>query len=128
GRAGMRTQKKRVQNMKIASGAGPLPFGLVRAPAAGSAPPAAAARAPANPVLAAAVESGVSDVGYYRYRHRRHYRYWGGPAYPYYGYSGYPYYRYSAPGFYDQGYAYRGNIPGCSVDLGYGRYESCDKR
>ena len=78
-----------------------------------------------NQILAiydATIESGITDVGYYRYRHRRHYyypRYWGGPAYPY--------YRYSAPGFYDQGYAYRGNINGCSIDLGYGRYESCDK-
>jgi len=104
--------------------AGTLALGLVTALAAVSAAPAVAAPAPANPALAAAVDSGVSDLGYYRYRHRRYYRYWGGP---YYHYSGAPYYRYSAPGFYDQGYAYRGNINGCSIDLGYGRYESCDK-
>jgi hypothetical protein len=29
-------------------------------------------------------------------------------------------------GFYDQGYAYHGSINGCAVDLGYGRYESCN--
>jgi len=114
--------------MKIDLRTGTLAFGLATALAAIWAAPSAAAPAPANPALAAAVESSVSDVGYYRYRHRRYYRYWGGPAYPYYRYPAYPYYRYSAPGFYDQGYAYRGNISGCSVDLGYGRYESCDKR
>ena len=29
-------------------------------------------------------------------------------------------------GFEDPGYAYHGNINGCVVDLGYGRYESCN--
>jgi hypothetical protein len=29
-------------------------------------------------------------------------------------------------GFYDPGYAYHGNINGCAVDLGYGRWESCN--
>ena len=30
-------------------------------------------------------------------------------------------------GFEDPGYAYHGNINGCAEDLGYGRWESCDK-
>ena len=29
-------------------------------------------------------------------------------------------------GFNDPGYAYHGNINGCAVDLGYGRWESCN--
>ena len=29
-------------------------------------------------------------------------------------------------GFDDPGYAYHGNINGCVVDLGYGRWESCN--
>ena len=38
--------------------------------------------------------------------------------------SPYAYYR----GFEDPSFAVRGNIPGnCAVDLGYGRWESCDK-
>lgn len=38
--------------------------------------------------------------------------------------SPYAYYR----GFEDPGFAVRGNIPGnCAVDLGYGRWETCDK-
>lgn len=31
-------------------------------------------------------------------------------------------------GYYDQGYAYHGNMNGCVVDLGYGRFESCNGR
>jgi hypothetical protein len=43
-----------------------------------------------------------------------------------------PRYRYPARvppqyrGFEDPGYAYHGNINGCAVDLGYGRWESCN--
>lgn len=45
-----------------------------------------------------------------------------GYAYP--AASPYAYYR----GFEDPGFAVRGNIPGnCAVDLGYGRWETCDK-
>jgi hypothetical protein len=29
-------------------------------------------------------------------------------------------------GFEDPGYAYHGNINGCAVDLGYGRWEPCN--
>jgi hypothetical protein len=31
-------------------------------------------------------------------------------------------------GFQDPGYAYHGNINGCVVDLGYGRWEPCNGR
>ena len=59
------------------------------------------------------------EVVYHRgYAHRRviirpGYRYnpWVGP--------------YAGRGFMDPGFAYQGNIPGCAVDLGYGRYEPC---
>ena len=33
---------------------------------------------------------------------------------------------YGQRGFQDPGYAYHGNINGCAVDLGYGRWESCN--
>ena len=33
----------------------------------------------------------------------------------------------TARGFEDPGYAYHSNISGCATDLGYGRWESCDK-
>jgi hypothetical protein len=45
-----------------------------------------------------------------------------------------PRYRYHARvppqyrGFEDPGYAYHGNINGCVVDLGYGRWEPCNGR
>jgi hypothetical protein len=66
--------------------------------------------------------------------HRRHVprvrvypRYYAGPAYatPYYydDLSQYPY----ARGFEDRNPVARGNMRGCTVDLGYGRYESCDQ-
>jgi hypothetical protein len=45
--------------------------------------------------------------------YRRHYRH-GGWVPPY------------RRGFQDPGYAYHGNINGCAVDLGYGRWESCN--
>ena len=46
-----------------------------------------------------------------------------GYAYP--GY--YPDYYATSRGFEDPGFAVRGNMPGCATDLGYGRWESCDK-
>jgi len=46
------------------------------------------------------------------YYHRRHYYHGRVPRY--------------LRGFEDPGYAYHGNINGCAVDLGYGRWESCD--
>lgn len=45
-----------------------------------------------------------------------------GSASPY----GYESYAYRGPSRLGPGGAYQGNIPGCAVDLGYGRYESCD--
>jgi hypothetical protein len=39
----------------------------------------------------------------------------------------YPDYYATSRGFEDPGFAIRGNMPGCAVDLGYGRWESCDK-
>jgi len=39
----------------------------------------------------------------------------------------YSYYYPAARGFGDRNPVPRGNRRGCSVDLGYGRYESCDK-
>lgn len=42
------------------------------------------------------------------------------------GYA-YPDYYATSRGFMDPGFAVRGNIPGCATDLGYGRWESCDK-
>jgi len=55
----------------------------------------------------------------------------GFTGYPSYGYYGAPlpaqvYYP-TGPGFEDPGYAYHGNLSGCATDLGYGRWESCDK-
>ena len=54
-------------------------------------------------------------------------RYYAGPGYgtPYYydDLSQYPYSR----GFGDRNPVPRGNLRGCTVDLGYGRYESCDQ-
>ena len=47
-----------------------------------------------------------------------------------YPYDYVPDYSYHYPpvrGFGDYSNVYRGNMRGCSVDLGYGRYESCDK-
>ena len=40
------------------------------------------------------------------------------PAQLYYG---------TSRGFQDPGYAYHGNLSGCATDLGYGRWESCDR-
>ena len=69
----------------------------------------AGARVPAsNPAAKAA--SAVTPAAYY---YRRHYRHGGWV----------PRYR---RGFEDPGYAYHGNLNGCAVDLGYGRWESCN--
>jgi hypothetical protein len=49
-------------------------------------------------------------------------------VYPHrYGYPGYPDYYATSRGFEDPGFAVRGNLTGCATDLGYGRWESCDK-
>jgi hypothetical protein len=73
-------------------------------------------RAPASslafqnqPTLKAAAGS-VTPAAYY---YRRHHRHGGWVPRP-------------LRGFQDPGYAYHGNINGCAVDLGYGRWESCN--
>ena len=45
--------------------------------------------------------------------------------YPY--FADYSYYYPAVRGFEDYNPVPRGNMRGCTVDLGYGRYESCDK-
>lgn len=66
-------------------------------------------------------KAGASDVTLTGSSHRRPYyrvrvsRYHSQPRVP-------RQYR----GFDDPGYAYHGNINGCVVDLGYGRWESCN--
>ena len=64
--------------------------------------------APAN-IDAAAPSDLVLARHRYRYRYvkyRRYYRGWRG---------------------YNSGGAWHGNIPGCAIDLGYGRWESCNR-
>ena len=46
---------------------------------------------------------------------------------PYEAYPDYSYYYPRARGFEDYSHVRRGNMRGCTIDLGYGRYESCDK-
>jgi hypothetical protein len=80
-----------------------------------------AATAPADaltPAVNAAVKAAATDVTPAAYYHRRYYRH------GYYRRGGWvpPYLR----GYRDPGYAYHGNINGCAVDLGYGRWESCN--
>jgi hypothetical protein len=77
--------------------------------------------------------AGLGSVSDVRHRGRPHRAYHGHPrqrivVYPD-GYADpYAYGPYREPrGFDDPGFAYHGNITGCAVDLGYGRYETCDK-
>ena len=76
------------------------------------------------------VQSDVVQV-WHRGRPHRVYRHPRGRivVHPHaYAYSGYyPDYYATYRGFQDPGFAVRGNMPGCAVDLGYGRWESCDK-
>jgi hypothetical protein len=65
-------------------------------------------------------KAGVSDVTLAGSSHRRPYYHVRVPRYRH-GWVP-PQYR----GFNDPGYAYHGNINGCVVDLGYGRWESCN--
>ena len=59
------------------------------------------------------VKAAASDVMPAAYYHRRYYRHGGWVPR-------------RLRGFADPGYAYHGNINGCAVDLGYGRWESCN--
>jgi hypothetical protein len=85
---------------------------------------AAASPAAAMPVAAAVSRADVADVIQVRHHRRRaaHPRFVVRPD----GYA-YPDYYATYRGFEDPGFALRGNLPGCAVDLGYGRWESCDK-
>lgn len=88
---------------------------------------------------AASLEQGQSEIVQVYHRGRPHrprvrvypdgyaepYPYDAEP-YPYYA-PDYSYYYPPVRGFGDYSSVYRGNMRGCSVDLGYGRYESCDK-
>jgi hypothetical protein len=88
-----------------------IPTAVAVAIAAGAAAPAAALMPPsASPATTAT--SAVTPVQYYygpRYHHRG-----GWVPYPLRGYE-------------DPGYAYHGNVNGCAEDLGYGRWEPCDR-
>jgi hypothetical protein len=75
-----------------------------------AAPASSLALAPQKQSVLKAAVSGVTPAGYY---HRRHYRHGGWVPR-------------RLRGFQDPGYAYHGNINGCVVDLGYGRWESCN--
>jgi hypothetical protein len=94
-----------------------IPAALAVGFAAVAAAPAAAF-APAGPALTAA--TGSATPVNYRYRHRAR-------TYAPYAYAREGWVPYSKRGFEDPGFAYHGNINGCAVDLGYGRWESCDK-
>ena len=76
-----------------------------------------------------ALSNGASDVVqvYYRGRPHRAYRHSRQRIVVYPGGYAYPDYYATSRGFQDPGFAVRGNIPGCATDLGYGRWESCDK-
>ncbi len=104
---------------------------------------AAATTPMAQAMPAAALEQGAAQLGTFsvvRHRGHAHRTYRGYPrprlyvtpgVYGYPGYVGGPlpaqiYYP-TARGFEDPGYAYHGNLSGCAIDLGYGRWESCDQ-
>ncbi len=88
--------------------------------AALGAPASKAAGIPAGSAsMTAAAPALVSSVHHRRWHRTARYRYRRGP---------YLVVRPEPRGFYDQGYAYHGNINGCAVDLGYGRYEFLQRR
>jgi hypothetical protein len=75
-----------------------------------AAPASSLALSPQNQSVRKSAPSAVTPAAYY---HRHHYRRGGWVPY-------------RLRGFEDPGYAYHGNLNGCAVDLGYGRWESCD--
>jgi hypothetical protein len=119
-------------NMRILALSGLVALGAMAAPEAQAMPAAALTQTAAQ----------LGTVSVVRHRGHAHRIYRGYPrprlyvtpgvyGYPAYGYVGEPlwaqlYYP-TARGFEDPGYAYHGNLSGCAVDLGYGRWESCDK-
>ena len=95
------------------------------------APPAIAANLPAGAVLGSAAHTGIVPVSEARKHHRRNV---GAPVVPQAGRDapGCPGLRSWNPnnparGYCDPGFAYHGNINGCASDLGYGRWEPCDR-
>ena len=104
-----------------------LAFGAVGALAMAAELPSDAAAVPSGKIAATRVAWEQAIPALYRrrqvqrdyqavqpdYAPPRDYRYYSGS---------------SAPGFYDQGFAFHGNINGCVVDQGYGRYEPCNGR
>ena len=82
--------------------------------------PATAAPVSASTALLAEVPDAITV------RARKRYRTYYAPAPPPvpYGPAG-PLVGPYSQGFRDPGFAYHGNVPGCAVDLGYGRYETC---
>jgi hypothetical protein len=105
---------------------------LAAAWALGIAAPAAAGPFKANPAIKAAAASDVVKVKTVRHKH---------PRWVYVDVPVYPRAPVSAPGcpglyswnpanpdrgFCDPGFAYHGNVNGCAIDLGYGRWASCD--
>jgi hypothetical protein len=99
-----------------------IPAALAVGIAAVAAAPAAAF-APAGPAVQAAPTSDITPASY-RHRHRARVYIYAPNAYAPQQQGWVPY---SQRGFADPGFAYHGNINGCAVDLGYGRWESCDK-
>jgi hypothetical protein len=97
-----------------------IPAALAVGIAALAAAPAAAFT-PAGPAVQAAATSDITPA---TYRHRRH-----GRVYQPYGYAPRQqgWVPYPQRGFEDPGFAYHGNINGCAEDLGYGRWEPCDR-
>ena len=93
--------------------------------------PAIAGNLPAGAVLQSAAQSAIVPVSEARKHPRR--RVVGGPVAPPPGRDapGCPGLRSWNPnnpdrGYCDPGFAYHGNINGCAIDLGYGRWQSCD--
>ena len=74
------------------------------------------------------VKAAAANATAVGYDTRHHYRRHHGPRYGYYHRPRYGYVPYPGlqRGFMDPGTAYHGNLNGCAVDLGYGRWESCD--
>ena len=84
-----------------------LVVGLAAAPAS--------ALMPAGKIVPTTATNGVTPADYYQ-RHHYYRRYHRGGWVPY-----------RLRGFEDPGYAYHGNINGCAEDLGYGRWEPCNR-
>jgi hypothetical protein len=94
--------------------------------------PAAAVPLPAHPAIKAAATSDVVKIGTVRRKHPRR-AYVDVPVYPRApvsapGCPGLTSWNPANPdrGFCDPGFAYHGNVNGCAIDLGYGRWASCD--